>query len=75
MPRKDFTQVAFETVQKAVGAMPEQQSELTPYQRAAADFGRAGGLKGGKARKKALSPKRRSEIAKKAADARWGKKR
>ena len=34
--------------------------------------GRKGGLKGGKARAESLSPERRSEIAKKAAAARWG---
>ena len=32
---------------------------------------RNGGLKGGKARAEALTPERRSEIAKKAASARW----
>ena len=32
---------------------------------------RNGGLKGGKARAQALTPQRRSEIAKKAAAARW----
>ncbi len=41
---------------------------------AAVELGRLGGLKGGKARAKALSAKRRSEIAKKAAEARWHKK-
>lgn len=41
---------------------------------AAAALGRKGGLVGGKARAKALTPKRRSEIAKKAAKARWSKK-
>lgn len=40
---------------------------------AAAALGRLGGLKGGKARAKSLSAKERSEIAKKAAAARWGK--
>ena len=34
---------------------------------------RKGGLKGGKARAKALSPERRTEIAKKAAQKRWEK--
>ena len=34
---------------------------------------RNGGLKGGKARAKALTPERRSEIARKGAEARWGK--
>lgn len=33
---------------------------------------RNGGLKGGKARAEALSPSKRSEVAKKAAQARWG---
>ena len=36
-------------------------------------LGRAGGLKGGKARAEKLSPEKRSEIAKKAAKARWNK--
>ncbi len=36
--------------------------------------GRLGGKKGGPARKKTLSKERRSEIAKKAAQARWGKR-
>ena len=38
---------------------------------AAVALGRRGGLKGGAARAKALSPKKRKEIAKKAAKARW----
>ena len=42
---------------------------------AAVALGRLGGLKGGKARKKALTPEQRSEIAKKAAQARWGPKK
>jgi hypothetical protein len=41
---------------------------------AAVALGRKGGLKGGKARAQALSPKTRAEIAKKAAAARWSKK-
>ena len=38
---------------------------------AAVALGRLGGLKGGPARKKKLSKKRRSEIARNAAQARW----
>ena len=34
-------------------------------------LGRRGGLKGGKARAESLTPKKRSEIARKAARARW----
>jgi hypothetical protein len=41
---------------------------------AAVALGRLGGRKGGPARAKALSAKKRSEIAKKAAKARWGTK-
>ena len=41
----------------------------------AAALGKLGGLKGGKARAEKLSPKKRSEIAKKAAETRWQKKR
>jgi hypothetical protein len=36
-------------------------------------LGRKGGLKGGKARAKALTPSRREEIAQQAAQARWAK--
>jgi hypothetical protein len=42
--------------------------------KAAQMLGKLGGLKGGKARAKALSPERRAEIAQQAAQARWGKK-
>ena len=41
---------------------------------AAVALGKLGGAKGGPARAKALSKKRRAEIAKKAAKARWGGK-
>jgi len=41
---------------------------------AAVALGRLGGLKGGRARAEKLSPKKRTQIAKKAALARWAKK-
>jgi len=41
---------------------------------AAVALGRKGGLKGGKARAESLSPKKRKDIAKKAAAKRWSKK-
>lgn len=51
------------------------QVEPTPAGKnpAAVALGRLGGLKGGPARKAKLSAKRRSEIARKAARARWAK--
>ena len=54
-----------------------EEKESTPQDEvkaAAAALGRLGGLKGGKARAEKLSPKKRSEIAKKAAKARWHNK-
>jgi hypothetical protein len=42
---------------------------------AAVELGRLGASKGGKARAEKLSPERRKEIARKAAKARWDKKR
>ncbi len=41
---------------------------------AAVALGRRGGLKGGRARADKLTPEQRSEIARKAATARWGSK-
>ena len=41
---------------------------------AAVALGRRGGLKGGPARARALSPARRKALASEAARARWGKK-
>lgn len=41
---------------------------------AAVALGRLGGLKGGKARAEKLTPEQRSEIARKAAKARWVRK-
>ena len=66
---KDTNKAARSVVEMATG-------ETTPDGKnaAAVALGRQGGLKGGKARAKSLSPKRRSEIAKKAAAARWGHK-
>lgn len=48
----------------------EAKPEKNP---AAVALGRLGGLKGGKARADKLSAKKRSQIAKKAAEARWNK--
>ncbi|MBN8699598.1 MAG: hypothetical protein J0L54_08285 [Chitinophagales bacterium] len=62
---------------KAIVDLVTDQPKPTPsdeIRAAAAALGRAGGLKGGPARAKALSSKRRSEIAKKAAAARWNRK-
>jgi hypothetical protein len=69
MPR-DVNQRAFSIVEQATGLAPVE-SEKNP---SAVSLGRLGGLKGGKARAASLTSKRRQQIAKKAAAARWGKK-
>lgn len=57
----------------AVGLAPETNAPSEALRQAAAELGRRGGLKGGKARAAKLTPERRAEIAKKAAAKRWGK--
>jgi hypothetical protein len=69
-PRKDFTQVAFGVVQKAIGEAPPE-AEIDPKKKAAIESGRKGGQIGGAARAKKLTAVERSEIAKKAANKRW----
>ena len=68
MKRRDVNEIAFATLQQAIGAIPKGQADRRAE---AAELGRKGGLKGGDARKKALSKARRSEIAKKGAASRW----
>lgn len=58
------------TRQRGPEPVPEPVPEKNP---AAVALGRLGGVKGGPARAASMSPKRRSEIAKKAAAARWAK--
>ncbi len=75
----DFNVTAFNIVQKLTGQdkpkeldpEPELVHGKNPY---AVILGRRGGLKGGKARAAKLTAEQRSEIAKKAAAKRWGKK-
>lgn len=68
LPR-DPNQRAKATLDIALG---ESDAELEPEKDPrAVELGRQGGLKGGQARAKKLSPERRQEIARKAAKARW----
>jgi len=67
----DANKRAFDIVRESVGeAPPEPESNKNP---AAVALGRLGGLKGGKARAAKMTPEERSEAARKAAEARWGK--
>jgi len=66
----DFAQVAKLVVDIATGQAPPDPPIQPESPRAI--VGRKGGLRGGKARAKKLSPRKRTAIAKKAARARWG---
>jgi hypothetical protein len=69
----DISVLAYQIVKEATEEVKEEIpiKEKNP---AAVALGRLGGLKGGKARAEKLSPKKRKEIARKAAKARWEKK-
>lgn len=69
MPR-DPMQRAKMVIDLATGDV-QPEPEQPPKEPSAVESGRRGGLIGGKARAEKLSPERRSEIAKKAAKARW----
>jgi hypothetical protein len=72
----DPNQLPFRIVQAVTGEPPAAAPTELPADGknpAAVALGRLGGAKGGKARAAALSKKKRSEIAKLAAAARWGK--
>ena len=81
--REDVNQMAARIVGKTSGeveatledVLEELERRLTGeqlHQLAATILGRKGGSKGGTVRASRLSPERRSEIAKGAAQARWG---
>ncbi len=70
--REDVNVIASRIVEEATGE-PTPKPEDTTKNPAAVALGRLGGLKGGKARAEKLTPEQRSEIAKKAAQARWSK--
>lgn len=83
MPRRSSKQtddpnvIAFRGMESLLEKLdPEAAEASKPKEKnpAAVALGKLGGAKGGKARAAKLSKKKRSEIAKKAAAARWAKK-
>jgi hypothetical protein len=76
---RDPNQLGFRIIQEATGQIPKydprEEKPVDPTKNPhAVALGRLGGLKGGVARAAALSPKKRSQIAAKAAAKRWEKK-
>jgi hypothetical protein len=70
---RDPNQLAHYMMQLATGEVTEPSPEPDTRNPAAVALSALGASKGGTARAKALTPKKRSEIAKKAAAKRWGK--
>jgi hypothetical protein len=70
--RADFTQIALRVVEEAIGDVLKPAEGKNPHAQALSALGSA---KGGKARAESLSAKKRRDIAKKAAKARWNKKK
>jgi len=68
MPKKDFSQIAFDVVQQATGEAPKQFAKTAKQ-----EAGSKGGLKGGKKRMESLTPEQRSELGKQAREARRAK--
>ena len=69
--KQDANELAASIVGQATGDNAPKKPKKAKKNPAAVELGRLGGLKGGKARAKKLTPKRRQEIAKKAAEIRW----
>ena len=73
--QKDPQELARSVLDSVVPDAEEKPEDTSPKEAeknpAAVALGRLGGLKGGKARAEKLTAKQRSEIAKKAAQARW----
>jgi len=73
---RDPNQLAYQIMLESTGQIAPFQSGQPdkPKNPAAVLLGRLGGLKGGAARAAKLTPRKRSQIAARAAKARWSKK-
>jgi len=71
--KPDINQMAANLIDAISGELPAEEPDTTGKNPNAVALGRLGGFKGGTARAKKLSAKRRKEIAEKAAAARWKK--
>jgi hypothetical protein len=70
---RDVNQLASSVVDEATGEAPFESEPDPRKNPAAVELGRRGGLKGGKARAKKLTARQRSDAARRAAQARWGR--
>jgi len=70
---EDANQAAFRVVRELTGDSPPSKPRKKRKNPAAVALGKLGASKGGKARAAKLTPNKRREIAKRAAQARWTK--
>jgi hypothetical protein len=69
---RDANALAYQVMLESTGQAPKTEPpQAKPKNPAAVELGRLGGLKGGAARAAKLTPKKRSQIAARAAKARW----
>jgi hypothetical protein len=68
---RDLNQLAAALVNEATGEQPAAPADAPEKDPAAVDLGQRGGLRGGRAHAETVTPEQRSEIATKAAEARW----
>jgi hypothetical protein len=72
---RDLNSLAKMIVDEATTPQERSPDPDTGKDPAAVSLGRRGGLKGGRARADSLTSEQRSAIARKAAEARWGRKK
>ncbi|MGR3177227.1 MAG: hypothetical protein ACUZ8E_04120 [Candidatus Anammoxibacter sp.] len=74
MPKRSSNKDVNQLAASILDSVTKSAKETPQKNPAAVALGRLGGLKGGKARAKKLTKKQMVKIAKKGAEARWGKK-
>jgi hypothetical protein len=70
---RDTNQLAWQIVQEATGQAPVEPEKPDTRNQAAVALSKLGASKGGKARAENLSARKRKDIARRAANARWKK--
>lgn len=73
--REDVNTLAARIVAEAIGQVPKTPNPDAGKNPAAVQLGKLGASKGGKARAAKMTARKRKEIAKKAAAARWKKRK
>jgi hypothetical protein len=71
---RDINQLAYQLVKESTEEKSEPPIFKSEISRVMAEMGRRGGKIGGKRRLKTMTPEERTEVAAKAARARWAKK-